>query len=95
MPGKSAECNEFMWLAFYMLYCRTWTRRCLGHERGGSYPDTLVWGYEWGGSYPDTLVWGHERGGSYVPYSHLTDAASGEVRSWWITCVGLRTGRSV
>ena len=81
MPGKSAECNEFMWLAFYMLYCRTWTRRCLGHERGGSYPDTLVWG--------------HERGGSYVPYSHLTDAASGEVRSWWITCVGLRTGRSV
>jgi len=25
--------------------------------------------------------------GSYVPCSHLRDAAFGEVRSWWITCV--------
>jgi len=33
--------------------------------------------------------------GSYVPCSHLRDAASGEVRSWWITCVGLQAGRSV
>ena len=33
--------------------------------------------------------------GSYVPCSHLRDAACGEVRSWWITCVGLRVGRSV
>jgi len=39
--------------------------------------------------------WENERGGSYVPCSHLRDGASGEVRSWWITCVGLRTGRSV
>jgi len=33
--------------------------------------------------------------GSYVSCSHLTDAACGEVRSRWITCVGLRAGRSV
>jgi len=33
--------------------------------------------------------------GSYVLCSHLRDAACEEVRSWWITCVGLRTGRSV
>jgi len=33
--------------------------------------------------------------GSYVPYSQLRDAACGEVRSLWITCVGLRAGRSV
>jgi len=33
--------------------------------------------------------------GSYVPCSHLRDAACGEVRSWWITCVGLRAGRFV
>jgi len=33
--------------------------------------------------------------GSYVPCSHLRDVASGEVRSGWITCVGLRKGRSV
>jgi len=33
--------------------------------------------------------------GLYVPCSHLRDAASGEARSWWITCVGLRAGRSV
>jgi len=33
--------------------------------------------------------------GSYVPCSHLRDAACGEVRSWWITCIRLRAGRSV
>jgi len=33
--------------------------------------------------------------GSYVPCSHLRDAACGEVRSWWITCVGLQADRSV
>ena len=33
--------------------------------------------------------------GSYVLCSHLRDAAWREVRSWWITCVGLRAGRSV
>jgi len=33
--------------------------------------------------------------GSYVSCSHLRDVACGEVRSWWITCVGLRAGRSV
>jgi len=33
--------------------------------------------------------------GSYALCSHLRDAACGEVRSWWITCVGLRAGRSV
>ena len=33
--------------------------------------------------------------GSYVSCSHLRDAACGEVRSWWITCVRLRAGRSV
>jgi len=33
--------------------------------------------------------------GSYVPCSHLRDAACEEVRSWWITCVGLWAGRSV
>jgi len=33
--------------------------------------------------------------GSYVLCSHLRDAACGEVRIWWITCVGLRAGRSV
>jgi len=32
---------------------------------------------------------------SYVPCSHLRDAACGEVCSWWITCVGLRTGRFI
>ena len=32
---------------------------------------------------------------SYVPCSQLRDVACGEVRSWWITCVGLRAGRSV
>jgi len=33
--------------------------------------------------------------GSYVPCLHLRDATCGEVRSWWITCFGLRAGRSV
>ena len=33
--------------------------------------------------------------GSYVSWSHLRDATCGEIRSWWITCVGLRAGRSV
>jgi len=33
--------------------------------------------------------------GSYVPFSHLRDVACGEVRNWWITCVGLRVGKSV
>ena len=33
--------------------------------------------------------------GSYVSCLHLRDAACGEVRSWWITCVGLRAGRFV
>jgi len=33
--------------------------------------------------------------GSYVPCSRLRDAACGEVRGWWITYVGLRTGRSI
>jgi len=33
--------------------------------------------------------------GSYVLCSHLRDVACGEVRSLWITCVGLRAGRSV
>jgi len=33
--------------------------------------------------------------GLYVPCSRLRDAACGEVRGWWITCVGLRVGRSV
>jgi len=40
-------------------------------------------------------MWGYERGGSYVLCSHLRDAASGEVRNWWIMCVGLRAGKSV
>jgi len=34
-------------------------------------------------------------GGSYVPCSHLRVVASKEVRNCWITCVGLRAGRSV
>jgi len=33
--------------------------------------------------------------GSYVPCSRLRDAMCGEVRGWWITCVGLRASRSV
>jgi len=33
--------------------------------------------------------------GSYVLCSHLRDATCREVRSLWITCVGLRVGRSV
>jgi len=33
--------------------------------------------------------------GSYVSCSKLRDAACGEVRSWWITCVRLRADRSV
>jgi len=33
--------------------------------------------------------------GLYVPCSQLRDVACGEVRSLWITCVGLRAGRSV
>ena len=33
--------------------------------------------------------------GSYVSCSHLRDVAFEEVRSWKITYVGLRTGRSV
>jgi len=33
--------------------------------------------------------------GLYVPSSHLRDATCGEVRSWWITCVGLQAGRFV
>jgi len=33
--------------------------------------------------------------GLYVLCSHLRDAVCGEVRSWWIMCVGLRAGRSV
>jgi len=33
--------------------------------------------------------------GSYVPCSRLRDATCREVRGWWITCVGLRAGRSI
>jgi len=33
--------------------------------------------------------------GLYVSCSHLRDGAYGEVRSWWITCVGQRAGRFV
>jgi len=33
--------------------------------------------------------------GSYVLCSHLRDAMCREVWGWWITCVGLRAGRSV
>jgi len=33
--------------------------------------------------------------GSYVLCSRLRDATCGEVWGWWITCVGLRAGRSV
>jgi len=33
--------------------------------------------------------------GSYVLCPRLRDVACGEVRGWWITCVGLRAGRSV
>jgi len=41
------------------------------------------------------LCWDTSEVGSYVSCSHLRDVACGEVRSWWITCVGLRVGRSV
>jgi len=54
-----------------------------------------TWWYERGDSYSVTLVWGYGRGRFVWFGSHLRDAACGEVRSWWITCVGLRTGRSV
>ena len=67
----------------------------LCNERVGSWMVVNTWWYERGGSYPVTLVWGYEWVGSYVLCSHLRDVASGEVRSWWITCVGLRAGRSV
>jgi len=33
--------------------------------------------------------------GLYVPCSHLRDVVCGEVRNWWIMCVGVRAGRSV
>ena len=33
--------------------------------------------------------------GLYVPCSHLRNAVCREVRSWWITCVGLRADRFV
>jgi len=33
--------------------------------------------------------------GLYVPCSRLRDVACREVRGWWITCVGLRAGRSI
>jgi len=33
--------------------------------------------------------------GLYVTCSCLRDAMCGEVRGWWIICVGLQTGRSV
>jgi len=61
----------------------------------GSWMVVNTWWYERGCSYFDTFVWGYERVGLYVPSSHLRDAASGEVRSWWITCVGLWACRSV
>jgi len=41
------------------------------------------------------LCWDTSDVGSYVSCSHFRDAACGEVRSLWITCVGLRVGRSV
>jgi len=50
----------------------------------------------WAGRFiSDTLMWGYEREGSYVSCSHLRDVVSREVHSWWITSVGLWTGRSV
>jgi len=33
--------------------------------------------------------------GSYVSCSRLRDATCGELQGFWITCVGLRAGRSV
>ena len=74
---------------------RDWDQEMLRHEQVGSWMVVNMWWYERGGSYPVTLVWRYERVGSYVPCSHLRDAACEEVRSWWITCVGLRAGRSV
>ena len=38
---------------------------------------------------------GIRAGRFYVSSSHLRDVASEELRNWWITCVGLQTGRSV
>ncbi|QCD79081.1 hypothetical protein DEO72_LG1g2719 [Vigna unguiculata] len=46
-----------------------------------------------GGSYPVTLTWGYERGRFVCYVLTLRDATRGEVRDWWITCVGLRAGR--
>ncbi|QCD92851.1 hypothetical protein DEO72_LG5g920 [Vigna unguiculata] len=40
-------------------------------------------------------MWGYKQGGLYVSCSHLRDAMSCEVHSWWIMCVGLQTGRSI
>jgi len=82
-------------LHFTWLWCGTWTRRCLGHGWGDSWLVVYTWWYELGGSYPDTVVWGYEQEGPYVLCSHLRDAVSGEVLSWWITCIGRRAGRSV
>jgi len=33
--------------------------------------------------------------GLYVSCARLRDAVCGEVRDWWITCVGLWSGRSI
>ena len=70
-------------------------REMLCHERVGSWMVGNMWWYERGGSYIITLLWDTSEVGSYVPCSQLRDATCGEVRGWWITCVGLRAGRSV
>ena len=88
--------NVFFLIFVLMLWCETWTRRCwLCHERVGSWLVVNTWWYERGGSYLGALVLGYEQGGSYVPCSHLRAATSDEIRSWWITCVGLRVERSL
>jgi len=86
-----------MCFSYFHYHAMMWDldKEMLCHERVGSWMVVNMWWYERGGSYLDTLAWGYEQGGSYVPCSQLRDAASGEVHSWWIMCVGLRVGRFI
>jgi len=83
------------WYILHGLLCWSWSRICLIFSWAGRFMTSDEHVIIWTGRF---ILWCsrvNEQGGSYVSWSHLRATASGEVRSCWITCVGLRARRFV
>jgi len=94
--ARRKYCSSLLsWCVVQLTMILCLDREMLCHERVGSWMASDMWWYERGGSYPVTLTWGYERGRFVCSVLTLRDATCGEVRGWWITCVGLRASRSV